>query len=464
MNEHVFFLSATEVAARMRSGELSPVEYTEGLLKRIEGSELNAYAEVAAEQALDAARAAERRISVGDVDATRRPLLGVPVSVKDNIETADLRTTYGSAVFADFIPDEDAVCVARLRAAGATIIGKTALPEFAAKSVVDSPLLGVTRNPWDTSRVVGGSSGGAAAAVAAGLGPLAIGNDQAGSVRIPAAVCGVAGLKPSGGRIPFAPNQSPWEQMFHVGLISRTVADLELGLSILEGMDSADPLSHPVSEAALGRAAPRVAWSATLGFGRVDPEVLAVVKNAIDDLGLLIPVDEATIDLAEAEMAYATLVPFKRAVEIGDRLAEWEPFMDPDVVSYVRLGMSMGPDDVRRGMIARTRTYAEVERVLLTHDFIATPTVSVAAFPIGQTTPALIQGRPTSSFRDWFPFTYPFNLTGHPAVSLPAGFTAEGLPVGIQIVGRRHADRELLALAARYEASRPWAAVRPRSH
>lgn len=465
MTEEHFWASACELAALMRRGEVSPVEFTRSLLERITESELNAFSALAMEQAPRDARVAEERLASGEFDEIASPLLGVPVSIKDNIETKGLRTTYGSRVFADHVPDHDAVVVERLRAAGAIVIGKTTLPEFATKGVVDSPLLGVTRNPWDTSRVVGGSSGGAAAAVAAGLGPLAIGNDQAGSVRIPAALNGVTGLKPSAGRIPFSPNLSPWDNLFQVGIISRTVDDLELVLGVLEGPDGSDPLSLPrVLDEAGGIGCGRVAWSEKIGFAQIEPEVLTLVRSALDALTPNVEVTTVDIDLSPAELAYSTLVPFKRALEIGHKLDDWAPTMDPEVVAYVRSGQEISIGQLREATDHRTRVFHEVERVLADYDYLITPTLSVPAFPVGQTTPALIDGVPTASFRDWFPYTYPFNLSGHPAVSVPAGWTSGGLPVGIQVVGRRFCDRQVLALARLIEEARPWADRRPDVH
>jgi aspartyl-tRNA(Asn)/glutamyl-tRNA(Gln) amidotransferase subunit A len=467
MQEDLFFEPATRLAELIRGGGLSSAEFVIALLERIQSSELNAYCTLAPDAALEAARHADSIIAGGQIDPRSLPLLGVPVSIKDNIETAGLRTTYGSKVFADNVPTADAVSVARLRAAGAIIIGKTALPEFATKGVVDSPLLGVTRNPWDTSRVVGGSSGGAAAAVAAGLGPLAIGNDQAGSIRIPAALNGVPGLKPTGGRIPFSPNLYPWDQLFHVGMIARTIDDLELGLRVMEGAHPGDPLSLPVMDQASRTRPPelpRIAWSDNIGFARIEPDVLAVVRDALAALAGCAEIDDAAIDLSPALEAYSTLVPFKRAIEIGHHLDEWEPLMDPEVVSYVRLGQSMGVDRVRVGLEARSEAYREVERVFEQYDFIVTPTLSVTAFDIGLTGPSEINGVATTSFRDWFPYTYPFNLTGHPALSVPAGFAADGLPVGIQIIGPRFTDRAVLSLGRTLEQHRPWAGARPAVH
>ncbi|CAM5193219.1 Aspartyl-tRNA(Asn)/glutamyl-tRNA(Gln) amidotransferase subunit A OS=Castellaniella defragrans OX=75697 GN=HNR28_003073 PE=3 SV=1 [Castellaniella defragrans] len=379
-----------------------------------------------------------------------------------------MRTTYGSVVFEHNVPDRDAVCVARLRRAGAIIFGKTTLPEFATKGVVDSPLLGVTRNPWNLDKVVGGSSGGAAAAVAAGLGPLAIGNDQAGSVRIPAALCGVAAIKPTGGRVPFVPNWFPWDTMFSVGMIARDVRDLDLALGVLEGPDAGDPLSLPRIQEDVAQwpafGSVRVAWSGTLGFGRADEDVLAVVGGVVDRLSSVCRVQERVMDLSPATEAYTRLVPMKRLIEIGDRLDSWQSRMDPAVVAYVRRAQAMSADDVRSALGARLEAYNEVERVFLDWDVIATPTLSVSAFDVGQDRPAQIAGLPLKDFHEWFPFTYPFNMTGHPAVTLPIGFTVGNLPVGLQLVGRRFADHWLLKFASEVMARLGLEPGRPALH
>lgn len=449
--EDDFYLPMHVLAEKMADGRISARSYMERLLRRVQTSELNAFCALAAEKAVEEASAVDFAVAHGKADWAATPLLGVPVSIKDNIETAGMRTTYGSAVFADNVPDQDAVCVARLRKAGAIIFGKTTLPEFATKGVVDSPLLGVTRNPWNPGKVVGGSSGGAAAAVAAGLGPLAIGNDQAGSVRIPAALCGVAALKPSGGRVPFAPNWFPWDHMFTVGMLARDVKDLDMALRVLEGPDSRDPLSLPrihEGDVQVQERTIRVAWSGTLGFGRVSADVLSVVQDALKRLANACRIVECAIDLSPAIEAYTTLVPVKRLIEIGDKLDAWESKMDPAVVAYVRRGQALSVDDIRQAFQSRLNTYNEVERVFASHDVIMTPTLSVAAFDIGRDRPEQINGTGLKDFHEWFPFTYPFNMTGHPAVTIPVGFTAENLPVGLQLVGRRFSDHGLLAFAA----------------
>lgn len=464
--DDLVYTSATDLAALMRAGEVSPVEVTDAVLDRIArlNPATNAYCTVVADSARAGAKEAERRLREEDDPPA---LLGVPISLKDNIETAGVRTTYGSRVFAEFVPAEDSVAAARFKAAGAILLGKTSLPEFAAKGVVDPPLFGHTRNPWNLERVVGGSSGGAAAAVAAGMGPIALGNDQAGSVRMPAAFCGVPGLKPSGGRIPYYPNENPWDIIFVLGPIARTVADLELVLRLLEGPDHRDPMSLPlVSERwdvpldDLVRPW-RIAWSPDLGFPAVDREVLDVVTEALGALSGAGTVDRVDLDLTAAEEAYSIVVPMRRGAALFDVIDDWEPLMDPFVAGYVRDGLAMGTPDLGRATRARSAVHAAVEAVLADYDLIVTPTVAVPPFPVGQPGPDAIDGRPLQSWRHWFPFTYPFNLTGHPAISVPAGWTSEDLPVGIQIVGHRFADRDVLAAGRYLETARPWAHRRP---
>jgi Asp-tRNA(Asn)/Glu-tRNA(Gln) amidotransferase A subunit family amidase len=466
MDEEIFFLSAGELAARIRRGELSPVKLVDGLFERIRVVDrpVNAYCTLAEQSARAAARHAEQALAAGEPAG---PLLGVPVSVKDNIETAGIRTTYGSRVFEGFVPSEDAVCVARLKRAGAIVVGKTSTSEFAAKGVVDPLLFGHTRNPWALDRTVGGSSGGAAAAVAAGMGPLAIGNDQAGSIRVPAAFCGVAGLKPTGGRVPFYPSDNLWDTVFHVGPLARSVADLDLALQVLEGPDGRDPVSQRPPVERWDRRLDdlirpwRVAWSADLGFGDADLDVRAICWEAFEQLASLGSGDTPAVDLSDALEAYTILISMRRAASTGEVLDEWAPVMDPVVVDYIRSGRSMTSLDLGRGIRRRNALYAAVEAIFDEYDLLVTPTVAVTPFEIGQNNPATVNGQPLRSWRHWMCFTFPFNLTGHPAATVPAGWTDGGLPVGVQIVGPRWADRQVLAACRYLESARPWAHRRP---
>jgi len=466
IDDEVFFLSAGELAARTRRREISPVELVDGLFERIRvvDESINSYCTLAEESARAAARRAEDVLAAGEPAG---PLLGVPVSIKDNIETAGIRTTYGSRVFEHFVPDEDAVCVSRLKDAGAIVVGKTSLSEFAAKGVVDPQLFGHTRNPWALDRTTGGSSGGAAAAVAAGLGPLAIGNDQGGSIRMPAAFCGVAGLKPTGGRVPFYPSDNLWDTVFHVGPIARAVTDLDLALRVLEGLDSRDPLSqHPPVEDwdrpldELTRPW-RLAWSADLGFGEADADVRAICFEGFEQLASVGSGEAPAVDLSDALEAFTVLISMRRAASLGEVIDEWAPLMDPFVADYVRSGLPMTSRDLGRGIRHRNALYAAVEAVFEEYDLLVTPTIAVTPFEIGQNGPPTVNGKPPRSWRHWMCFSFPFNLTGHPAASVPAGWTDDGLPVGLQIVGPRWADRQVLAACRYLETTRPWAHHRP---
>lgn len=463
----IFFLSATELARRIRQRELSPVEVIDAFLARIVqlDQHVRAYCTVAHESARAGARAAENAVLRGEALG---PLHGVPVSVKDNIETAGIRTTYGSHAYEHFVPTEDAVAVERLKAAGAIVLGKTSLPEFGAKGVTDPPLFGHTRNPWALDRVSGGSSGGAAAAVAAGLGPIGLGNDAAGSVRIPASFCGVVGLKPSWGRIPHYPNAYPWEIANQVGVLTRTVGDQDLALRVLEGSDERDPLSLPrISEQwevpldDLARPW-RIAWCLDFGSTRVDRDVREITAPAVQDLAKVGVMEQVTLDLSDAEEAYFVFSALRRAATTHELLAEWEKRMDPFYVEYVKTGLTLTPIDISRALRKRNHVHEVVEQLFRRHGLLVTPTVSVPAFVIGQMGPEMINGQPLKSWREWYPFTYPFNLTGHPAASIPVGWTQEGLPVGLQIVGRRFADRDVLAACRFLERVRPWVDHRPR--
>lgn len=466
IDEETFFLSAAELAGHIRRREVSPVELVDALFERIDTVDrsINAYCTLSQETARASAHHAEKLVASG---ALVGPLIGVPVSIKDNIETAGIRTTYGSRVFEHFVPAEDAVCVSRLKRAGAVVVGKTSMSEFAAKGVVDPQLFGHTRNPWALSRVVGGSSGGAAAAVAAGLGPLAIGNDQAGSIRVPAAFCGVAGFKPTGGRVPFYPSDNLWDTVFHVGPMARAVGDLDLALQVLEGPDPRDPMSQlppvedwdrPLDELIRPW---RFAWSPDVGFGDADADVRAMCLDAFEQLVTAGSGHAPAVDLSDALEAYTILISMRRAASMAEVIEDWAPLMDPVVADYIRSGLPMGSRELGLGIRRRNALYASVEAIFEDFDLLVTPTVAVTAFEIGQNNPATVNGKPLRSWRHWMCFTFPFNLTGHPAATVPAGWTDDGLPVGLQIVGPRWADRRVLAACRYLETVRPWAHRRP---
>ncbi|MEX2146310.1 MAG: amidase [Candidatus Rokuibacteriota bacterium] len=461
------WMSAVDLAAAIRVGEVSPVEVTEAVLDRIArvNPAINAYVTVAAEPARAQARQAEAAVMRGE---PLGPLHGVPISFKDLTDTAGIRTTYGSRAFEHHVPKEDAVVVERARRAGAVLIGKTNTPEFGCKGVTDNRVFGATRNPWHLERVPGGSSGGAAAGLAAGLGPLAEGSDLAGSIRVPAACCGVVGLKPSLGRVARYPTKNGWTGFSVVGPMARTVRDAALLLSVLAGPDDRDPISLPApgrefAHAAQGTIAGlRVAWTPDLGYAPVEPEIRAVCAAAarrFEALGCA--VDEAQPGFDDAEPLFMDLVAPMRAASFGAMLPQWRAEMDPLLVQ--RIERSDGVDAVafERAQQRRTQLWLTVQRFFERYDVLLTPVTAVAPFSLDVQYPTRIAGRAVTSPLGWFPFTFPFAITGQPAISIPCGWTSEGLPVGLQIVGGRHADATVLRVAAAFEAAHPWIHRRP---
>jgi aspartyl-tRNA(Asn)/glutamyl-tRNA(Gln) amidotransferase subunit A len=465
-SENLVWRSALECATLIRDKQLSPVELTEAILARVEtlNPRLNAFCLVTHDVARRAAREAEiavmKREPLG-------PLHGVPISLKDVIYTRGIRTTGGSRLYADLVPEEDAVAVLRVKAAGAVLLGKTNTSEFGHKAITENPLFGITRNPWDPSRTPGGSSGGAAAAVAAGLGPVALGTDGGGSVRIPAAFCNLIGFKPSYGRVPQHPGFPGWEHVSHVGPLARSVRDAALVMDVIAGSDDRDRESLPgeggsyLEACESGVDGLNVAWTPDLGYARVDPVVLELCGDAAAEFETLgCHVEVVNPGWENPEDAFATLIAAQFYAAWSDELPAAEAKLDPTLVKLVRKGGTVSARDYVKAL-GRVRAYWQDVRTFLERfDLLLTPTTAVAPFAAGTWTLRDIDGERVSPL-GWMPFTYPFNLTGQPAASVPAGFTADGLPVGLQIVGRRHADRMVLAACAAFEAARPWSVRRP---
>ena len=463
--EDLCFASATELARLIREKALSPVEITRTLLERIEAinPKLNAYCTLTGEAAMDQARAAENAVMQGK---TNGPLAGVPYSVKDLIITKGVRTMRGSHIHAEFVPEEDTPMVERLQAAGGIMLGKTTTPEFGWKGVTDSPLTGITRNPWNTGVTPGGSSGGAAAQVASGLGPLAIGTDGGGSIRIPAGFSGVFGLKPSYGRVPVYP-ASHHDLLSHAGPLTRTVADAALMLRVMAGADPRDRLSlekppedYPaVLAGKMGGI--RIAWSPDLGHARVDPEVARICAGAarvFEEVGCT--VEEVNPGFGDPLPYFGTLYRTALAGGLRDAFGPWKEKLDPGLVDMYRKGEAVSGVELVNAQIARHQFCDRVRLFFEDYDFLLTPTLAVPAFPVGQLTPDPKETDDDAMWA-WTPFSYPFNLTGQPAASLPAGFTSGGLPVGLQVVGRRFDDAGVLRVSAAFEQARPWADRRP---
>ena len=462
-SDYVAYLSAIDLADLIRRKQVSPVEVVEAILDRIErlNPRLNAYCTVTADAARTAARAAEAAVLRGDPHG---PLCGVPFSVKDLVITRGVRTAFGSRIYEHHIPDEDAPVVERLRTAGAIMVGKTTTPEFGWKGATDSPLTGISRNPWDLTKTPGGSSGGAAAAVAAGLAPLAVGTDGGGSIRIPASFCGVFGFKPTCGLVPVYPTPNTGT-LSHVGPMTRSVRDAALMLQVLAGPDDRDPLSFPATGIDFtgglddGIRGLRVAWSPTFGYAKVAPEVRVLAEAAarrFQDLGS--QVEEVERVFADPDPIWAPLFYAGVAARLAPFRAEWRDRIDPGLLEVVEEGNRLSGIELSQASFARAAFYQEVRRFFQSYDLLLSPTLAVPPFAAGMERPP---DYPVGSRLSWVAFTYPFNLTGHPAATVPCGFTADDLPIGLQIVGRRLQDGLVLRASAAFEAAQPWAGRRP---
>ena len=461
MNE-ITQLSAQALSSLLRDGEVSCVELTQAFLARIDelNPRLNALCTVTHDAALAAAAQADAAMRSG---AALGPLHGLPLAFKDLTPTAGIRTTRGSRLYEDHVPEADAPLVRRLRQAGAIVLGKTNTPEFGHKAVTENLLFGPTRNPWRLDRVAGGSSGGAAAAVAAGLLPFAEGSDGAGSIRIPASLCGVFGFKPSYGRVPdVAGGFSSHSPFLHNGPLARSVGDAALLYQAMAGADWRHPFSvagdgNPLARLDHGIAGARVAFSPDLGYFPVDEQVAATcaqAARAFADLGCR--VDEVALRLPdELESAFQTLWGLKLAGSYGDLPQPQADRLEPLVRRLIEQGRRVSADDYLRANRVRETVWNRLNAVFEGYDLLLSPTTAVAAFPIGGIAPESVRGRPVDPLLGWV-LTYPFNLTGHPAASVPCGVSPDGLPIGLQVVGRRLEDDLVLRACRAFERLRPW--------
>ncbi len=463
------FTPAADLIRLFRARKTSPLEVMQAVLARIDAvnPKLNAYVTVARESALKAARAATTALKKG---AALPPLHGIPVSIKDLTPTKGIRTTWGSKIYEHHVPDEDALVVQRLKAAGAIVVGKTNTPEFGAGGNTFNAVFGVTRNPWNPVLTCGGSSGGAAVALATGMGPLAQGSDLGGSLRTPAAFCGVVGFRTTPGLVPVYPRDLAWDSFSVSGPMARTVADTALMLSVIAGPDDRAPLSYAVDMREFLKAvnAPsvkgwRVAWTPDLnGLIPVDEEVARVAEGAtriFRSLGATVKAD--CPDFSEVnDIVLATRGLCMVALH-ADKLARWKDQMQKGLVWNIEQGLKLTPEGIGRGEKLRTNLWHRVRAFLETYDLLILPTVAVRPFPVEQPYPTEINGKPLENYTQWFFLTYAITLTGLPAISVPCGFTRDGLPVGLQIVGRRRQEAEVLRAAAAFEAAAPWAAKVP---
>lgn len=464
-NADIGFTPATKLAEMIRRKTISPTEAMRAILERIAAVDpkVNAFAHLAADRAMEQARAAEAKLLTGQKIGR---LHGVPVTIKDLAITKDMPTQFGSHTMAGNQPTEDAPIVTRLQDEGAIVIGKTTTSEFGWTGVSHSPLTGITHNPWKYGYNAGASSAGAGAAAAAGFGPLHQGSDGAGSIRMPAHFCGVFGLKPSYGRVPNYP-AGGGDYTSHYGPLTRTVADSALMLEVMAGPS---PLDHTSLEAGpapylarLGEGikGKRVAFSPDLGHARVDPEIAALVRKAAGRFAELgATVEEVKLPWAAEGPELIRYFWAAHTARLAAKLPQWEAKMDPGLVACIKDGARV---DITDYVLTRERKMAYIanmHRWFEDWDFLLTPAVSVAAFPAEKLMPDHWPQHPWD-WVSWAEFSYPFNFSWNPAASTPCGFTPDGLPVGLQIVGKRFDDLGVLQAAAAYEAIAPWADKRP---
>lgn len=445
-------LSARALASHIRLKDISPVEVVQSALDRINARpELNAFITVVADQAIAAARKAEADVVNG---AELGPLHGVPYSAKDLIATAGIRTTMGSAIYADFIPNEDAVSIARVKAAGAILIGKTTTPEFGHKPVATSPLFGRTLNPINAMYTPGASSSGAACAVAAGMGPIALGTDGGGSIRIPASCCGIVGLKPTLGVIPHLQVPDVFSVNSFVGPMARNVADTSILFNAIRGLDRRDPYGQGLPSS--GRSTPlslkgvKVAWLLSAG-NLVDPEVEKITTAAVrlmEQQGAII--EPVSLDFVSLEKHFLVILQSALAARIGSNLERFGSRLDPTLVDLVERGRQHSAIALHESGFAKSRCFSDLEILFNHHDVLVSPTLSAPPLHVNVDVSSVIDiaGQSAGTVRGaWYPYTYPMNLTGHPALSMPCGRSEIGLPIGLQLAGRWHDDNYLLGIA-----------------
>jgi Asp-tRNA(Asn)/Glu-tRNA(Gln) amidotransferase A subunit family amidase len=463
MADDFAFMTALDLRRLIRTKQVSPVAVVESALARAEASQadLNAFVTLTRDLALASARSAESAIMAGKTDGL---LTGVPLSIKDLTAVKDVRFTSGSRTLKDFVAPLDSPASERVKAHGAAIIGKTTTTEFGCKASSDSPLTGVTRNPWNRAKTTGGSSAGAGASVAAGITPFALGTDGGGSIRIPSSFCGLFGIKAQFGRVPVFPAAAT-PTLAHVGPMARTVRDAALLLTAVSGFDARDPAAVAADVPDFLGACEqspkglRIAWSPTLGYARPTPEVVEIAgaaARAFEQLGCAVELVEKVFDdpieLWMAEF-YAGV-----GTRLKKPLAEQRDLIDPAVAAVLQNALDQTLEAYYTRVFARYEFREKVRRFFDRFDLLLTPTTPTPAFDLGRDVPVELEGE---SIVAWVAYTYPVNLCGLPAASVPCGFTRDGLPVGLHVVSKALHETDILRAAAAFEAARPWAERKP---
>ena len=466
-NNDLAYISATEVARLIKKGEITSVEVTQLAIDRANATQetLNAFITICEDQAIDAARSSDSAVSNGE---KLGPLQGVPFTVKDLINTQGVRTTMGSLIFDENFPKSDAVAVSRLKEAGAILIGKTTTPEFGHKPFTSAPIFGNTTNAWSRHRIAGGSSGGAAVAAAAGLGYIHVGTDGGGSIRIPSAANGIVGMKATLGTVPNDSNPDSFGNYSYTGPMTRTVGDAALMLSIMSG-------PHPSDVHSVGRKQKdyqgyisdpgdlegfRIAWRPLLGNTIIDTELLSITSKAVKSL------ESHGAKVIEVDDPFESPEPFWRIINqsawkarFGRYLSEWSSEMTPSFIRSIQEAEDYSATELQEAVYKRTTLFREVQSWFNEFDLVVTPTLSRTALEIDRDLydPVMIEGEKAGIVRQaWYPYTHPFNLTGHPAITLPSGFHSDGLPTAIQVIGPFASDHEVLRCARLFEMCNPW--------
>ena len=461
------FTSAVEMAQLIRAKKLSAREALAEHLKQIDRTnpKVNAIVTLVADQASAAAARADEMQARGE---KLGPLHGLPVAHKDLLNTRGIRTTFGSRIFADHIPTEDDIIVERMRVAGAIIVGKTNTPEFGAGSQTFNAVFGATRNPYDLTRTCGGSSGGAAVALACGMVPVATGSDAGGSLRNPAAFCNVVGFRPSIGRVPDPKSNFGWSTLSTRGTLGRSVADLALSLSTIAGPDTNTPLSinepgevfaRPLDRSFKGV---RVAWFKDLGGVPFDPRIRKVVdahRTTFESLGCI--VEQAEPDFSPAEISFRTLRAWSDAAIYGKLLQQHPDLFKDTLTGEIKAGTNLSGQEVAQAEVAHTLMWRRFQAFLQEYDYFILPTTQLPPFDVNTPWPTEIAGVHFDNYIDWMKSCWYISATGNPAASVPAGFTPEGLPVGVQIVGRDKQDVSVLQLAHAFEQATDFGKRRP---
>ena len=470
--EDICFMSAFEMQEKIKTQELSSVEITETIIERIEKINplLNAYCTPTFDLAREMAKNADDSIKNGRILGL---LTGIPTSIKDLMLTKGVRTTYGSLLHENFIPDEDEVVVKRLKNAGCVILGKTNTPEFGSIGLTNNKVFGETKNPWNIETNSGGSSGGAASSVAAGLGPLALGSDGGGSIRLPSSCCGVYGLKPTFGRIPRYPHDTiAFWTMDHYGPIVRYVEDAALMLNVMKGHHPGDNNSFPddnIDYTKVIKDKPKklkIGYSMSLGFGKIlEDEVKESVLNGVQKFDKYDwDVEETKLKIKNPGTAFKTLVSIGYAYDLQKEYNTRPEDLTPDLKASIRLGLDNSAMNIGKARKQRIRTQEVMYQYFKDFDVLITPTTPIPAFKpswleSGTSFPTI--GKKALSTISWMAYTFPFNMTGLPAASIPSGWTKYGLPIGMQIVGKRFDEKTVLQVSKAFEEVSPWQDKRP---